>query len=130
MKKLLLVLAIVLITSIVNAASLVWDASTGNVNGYVVYYTLTENVDDPQEAWNSKKIEQGVMVENIRATLNLNAGSEYFFYVTAYNDAGQSGKSNTVTYVVPKYIPPEDSVLEQTIVIPGVVTIKVLVTNE
>ena len=66
MKKFLIVLLIVFTVSIVNAATLMWDASTGAVKGYTVYYALLENQNDPEEAWNTKTITEGTEIAEIK----------------------------------------------------------------
>ncbi len=54
----------------------------------------------------------------------MNVGSEYIFYLKGYNDAGQGGKSNTVTHLVPKFAPPKDALADQVLVVPGIATLK------
>jgi hypothetical protein len=41
--------------------------------------------------------------------LQMDYGVEYTIYIEAYNDAGPSGPSNTVTYTREPYVPPVDS---------------------
>lgn len=84
---------------------LVWDASTGIVNGYRVFYT------DGTNNW-SKDVGNTTSV-NID-DLYLDVGVEYSFEVRAYNAVGHSPPSNIVTYT--RYdlvIPPEKTALGQ-----------------
>lgn len=97
------------------APRLVWDASTGQVDGYKVYYTDGTN--------QYQKIV--TMPECPLADLNLEPGKSYTFWVTAYNTAGESGSSNTVAYDVAEYTPGPDVLPPVTIIIPGPVTITI-----
>jgi len=108
MKK-LLVLMLVLITSLASAATLKFDASTGDVTGYIVYYT------DGAETWSQ---DIGNITETNMSIFGLDPGTEYTFHVTAYNALGESGPSNTATYTRPVYAP-ETNPRPFTLVIPG-----------
>ena len=101
MKKLLLAFLLVLFTAIpALAASLVWDASTGQVDGYIVYFGPTSG-DHAQFHY-----DVGTPTTCDIDLLNLVPGTEYTFTVRAYNSAGESGDSNAVTYTRPAYSPP------------------------
>ena len=75
------------------SVSLAWDASPGpNVAGYRVYYgtssgSLSQNLD------------AGPVT--IATVPNLSNATTYFFAVTAYNTAGESQRSNVVSYTTP-----------------------------
>ena len=101
MKKLILAFLLVLfITVPAFAASLVWDASTGQVNGYIVYFGPTSG-DHAQYHYDN-----GTDTSCDMSNLNLVPGIDYTFTVRAWNTAGESGDSNSVTYTVPAYSPP------------------------
>ena len=101
MKKLLLALLFVLFMAVpAFAASLVWDASTGAVDGYIVYFGPTAG-DHAQFHY-----DVGTPTTCDLGLLNLVPGTSYTFTVRAYNTAGESGDSNAVTYTRPAYSPP------------------------
>lgn len=105
-RELLAVLAIVLMASVVSAADLKWDASTG-ADGYKIYYNS-----------NSKLVSE----TQIDITeLNLIPGIEYTMSVTAWNQMGESAPSNSVLYMLPSFTPGENP--SAVIHIPGPVTI-------
>jgi len=52
-------------------------------------------------------------------------GKTYSFYVTAFNDFGESDPSNTVGSTIPGFIPTENPKGEVVIIIPGPVTIQI-----
>ena len=69
--------------------SLQWDHDGVNVDGFKVYYT------------NRKGNYVYTIVGNVRtcslgSLVNLKPGYKYTFYVTAYNEQGESGPSNLV----------------------------------
>ena len=97
----LLVTAILLFAGQVMAESLEWDASIG-ADGYTAYFT------DGTKNYNYTIIGQ-VNTTASFDTLHIPYGIEITYYVTAYNEAGESGPSNTVTYTRGAYVPPEDS---------------------
>jgi len=96
---------------------LAWDGVT-EATGYTVYYDEVANT-----GFQYNKSVTGV--ECPLADLNLAPGKSYKFVVTAYNDAGQSGYSNQVTYDVPLYTPPTDNLPPKIIIIPGPITITI-----
>lgn len=103
MKKLLLALLIILFMAApAFAASLVWDASTGQVNGYIVYFGPTSG---DHAAFH---YENGIATSCDLVNLNLVPGVDYTFTVRAWNSAGESGDSNSVPYTLPAYSPPVD----------------------
>lgn len=76
------------------AQTLTWqNASKGNVVGYIVYFT--DDVTDPDKYQKIMIGEQNTSVAFDE--LNLQNGVDYEFYVTAYNEAGESPESNHVT---------------------------------
>ena len=82
------------------------------VNGYKVYY-------------NEYSKDVGPVVDVLLpGDLNLVPGLEYTFTVTAYNDADESGPSNSVTWTRPMFAP-SDNPAPVTLTIPGPVTITI-----
>ena len=75
-------------------ATLSWNASTGEVTGYRLYYSTTEG-----------SYIQNVDVGNVTSystdSLSLTEGTTYYFVVTAYNSAGESGYSNMILWTPP-----------------------------
>ncbi len=105
MKKIFLIVVLILVMAVsVNAATLKWDASTGEVDGYSIYFT--DGTDDfNYDAGNALE------VLNIVDTLNLHPGTTYTFTATAYNQMGESAESNSATYTTPDvYAPPGDNI--------------------
>jgi len=103
MKKLSLVLAVLILLFAVPAfgVTLAWDANTDSAIGYKVYYQQVGAVDDPYSY-----IVQGR--ENATYTIEscyFQPEQEYEFWVTAFNDADESGSSNIVLWTAPIFIP-------------------------
>lgn len=110
-KFLLAILAIILLPSLLLAADLKWDFPSDwtDITGYTVYFT------DGTEGFNksftkSEAVQDGVTVtyHNAEDKLNLQFNIQYSLYLAAYNDAGESGFSNTITYTRSAYVPPLD----------------------
>jgi len=114
MKRSLIVLFILVMASAVSAATLKWDASVGTVEGYIVNYGTVEG--EYPHIFNVGNV---TTLENMEAVLHLHPGVPYFLGVSAYNDSGESGLSNIVTYTRPAYVPPEDNLPPIVIEIPG-----------
>jgi predicted phage tail protein len=81
------------------AATLAWNASSGDVTGYRIYYgtaqaTLTQ----------SKNV--GNVTQYSLDTLPLTEKQTYYFVTRAYNAVGESGNSNMVSWTVPDYTAP------------------------
>ena len=87
-----------------DALTLEWDASTStDVDGYTVYYS---NDDDPTTVYIAN-------VDGTTLTLTLDdnlfvRGAGYTFTVRAWNENGESGSSNPVSYTIDAYTPPAD----------------------
>lgn len=79
--------------------TLVWDASSGEVQGYRVYYGVT------QGQYESNR-DVGGMTQCSLFNLPLQEGNTYYFVVKAYNTAGESDPSNEVQWTVPDTSPP------------------------
>jgi fibronectin type III domain protein len=91
---------LILICSIhLHAATLKWDASTGDVSGYTIYYGLSQ--DNYPFSENVGNVTQ-YSLDNF----SLSEGTTYYFVVRAYNDSGESENSTPVSYTVPS---PDDT---------------------
>ena len=80
-------------------ATLLWDASPGEVTGYRLYYgtsagSYIQNVD------------VGNVISYSTDSLPLTEDTLYYFVVTAYNSAGESGYSNEVSWAQDDTTPP------------------------
>jgi fibronectin type 3 domain-containing protein len=97
--------------------TLQWDACT-DAEGYNIYFT------DGTNSYNYNNGNQTSLAD-IETTLQLAFNVEYTFHVTSYNQAGESGPSNTVTFTRVGYAPPDDVLPGTTLVITGPVTITI-----
>jgi len=94
-KYFLITVFIIAIYSInVHAADLVWNASTGDVSGYRIYYGTSQGNYPFNE-------DVGDVTQYDLSNLSLSEGSTYYFVVRAYNASGESGNSNVTSYSVP-----------------------------
>jgi hypothetical protein len=73
---------------------LTWDTSSGQVDGYRIYYGTT------QGTYSSNK-DVGKVTEYSLANLSLQERKTYYFIARAYNSAGESGDSNWISWKVP-----------------------------
>jgi hypothetical protein len=81
------------------AATLVWDPNTDQVDGYKVYYgTSQSSLNDSLDVGNSTNcnLDQLPLSENV----------QYYFSVSAYNTAGESGKTSPLSYTPADSTPP------------------------
>ena len=85
--------------SLATAATLAWDASSGTVNGYKVYYGT--NASNP-----SKSIDVGNATQYNIDKLPLAENTQYYFCVSAYNTAGESDPCPPVAYTPADTTPP------------------------
>lgn len=117
MRKLLI--ALVLSLSFVFpvwAADLVWDLDQyhDQTTGFTVYYT--DNVEQYNFTFSREDAEvreASVALVDIEDRLNLQYGTTYDFTLTRYNDSGESGHSNTVTWGRGDgYVPPTNHLPE------------------
>lgn len=97
------------------AARIEWDASSGLVEGYVVYFS-----DGTENYTYHAGPELGV--DNIEDTLNLTPGVAYTFTVKAYNSYVFSDDSNSVEYTKPGIVIPND-VLPGDVDVPNATTV-------
>ncbi|MBC2696403.1 MAG: fibronectin type III domain-containing protein [Desulfobacteraceae bacterium] len=80
-------------------ATLSWTASTGEVTGYNLYYSESEGSY-------SLHVDVGNVISYSTDFLSLTVGTPYYFVVTAYNFAGESGYSNMVSLTPADTTPP------------------------
>jgi hypothetical protein len=102
MKKMLaaiLILAFALPLTAFAEPKLVWDPSTGEVNGYRIYYGLSTG------SYTSNR-DVGRVTEFPLANLPLQEKRTYYFTAKAYNAAGESAGSNEVSWTAPDKTPP------------------------
>jgi len=85
--------------STVPAATLVWDSSTGTVDGYTVYYGTSAT--NPSESVNVGNVTQYAI-----DSLPLSENVQYYFCVSAYNTAGESDPCAPVAYTPADTTPP------------------------
>jgi len=123
MKK-LIVLLILAMTVTLNADVLRWDASTGEVDGYSVYWgTETGVYPFHKDVGNVLEVgipnQDGALAEHFQ----LNPGT-WYFVVRAYNTIGESGDSNIADLSIAESEQPED-IFPVKLVVPGDVTITI-----
>ena len=83
MKSLFIFILLLIIPFSVSAASLVWDSSTGTVNGYRVYFNDMNNFSE----------ELGPDINAWTLPTDMIVGQEYLIGVSAFNQAGESSKA-------------------------------------
>jgi hypothetical protein len=72
-----------------------WDAATGDVQGYKIYYgTSLGNYIYSKDVGN--------VTQYPLANLPMTEGTTYYFVVRAYNNSGESEDSNEISYTVPQ----------------------------
>ena len=75
-------------------ATLSWDASAGEVTGYRLYYSASEG-----SYTRTQMVDIGNVIFYSTDSLSfLTKDTTYYFVVTAYNSAGESGYSNMVSW--------------------------------
>lgn len=85
--------------SIVSAATLVWDSSSGTVDGYKVYYGTSAS--NP-----SSSVNVGNVTQYSIDALPLSENVQYFLSVSAFNTAGESAPCAPVAYSPADTTPP------------------------
>ena len=107
MKRLMQLMAIgimLLCTTLAQAGdpTLHWDASTGNVEGYRIYFSATiGDYDNMEDVGNVTQFPLSGL------TILQDPGTTRHFIVRAYNETGESGNSNNVTFYWPIPLPGE-----------------------
>ena len=103
--KMLLLFFIVffIMISVVSAATLVWDQSSGTVDGYKVYYGTSST--NP-----SNNIDVGDTTQYDIDALSLSENTQYYFCVSAYNTAGESAPCAPVAFTPADTTPPSPPV--------------------
>ena len=92
-------LAIVLLPGLGETASLVWDASSGTVTGYNVYYGTS-----PDDQSNYRDV--GNTTQYDLNHLPLSEGVTYYLSISAYNAAGESLPCTPVVFTPGDNTPP------------------------
>jgi len=93
MKKLIIALAILAMATMANAWTLNWTGSTSAEGYYFFWKPLTDTT--------FTKIDVGPTLGYDFAPLNLVTGTRYEFYVTAYNNGGESDESDHWRWTMP-----------------------------
>jgi hypothetical protein len=80
-----------------SSATLAWKAVTGTISGYKIYVRDTPH-NTPDGSY-----KRTITVGTVSSTIvnSLPVGKTYYFAVTAYNSAGESGLSNVVSKAIP-----------------------------
>ena len=81
------------------AEILVWDPSTGTVDGYRIHYGTSQNNFD-------NSVDVGNVTEYSLDSLSLAENVTYYYVVTAFNEAGDSDRSNVVSFTPGDTTPP------------------------
>lgn len=103
-KALIMVLiAVFSMISVSSGATLVWDASSGTVDGYNVYYGTS--AANPSESVNI-----GNTTQYSIDSLPLSENVQYYFSISAYNTAGESDRCAPVAYTPADTTPPQPPV--------------------
>lgn len=82
------------------AGTLAWDAGSGVVQGYRIYYGTTSGGPYPSSAT------AGTATSYALKNLPLQEKSTYYLVVRAYNQAGESANSNQISYTATDTTPP------------------------
>lgn len=85
------------------AATLVWDASSGTVEGYTVHYGTS--LGNP-----TNSLDVGNTTQYNIDSLPLSENTQYYFCVSAYNSAGESDPCAPVAYTPADTTPPQPPV--------------------
>ena len=80
-------------------ATLLWDASPGEVAGYRLYYGTSAGSY-------AQNVDVGNVISYSTDSLPLTENTLYYFVVIAYNSAGESGYSNEVSWTKDDTTPP------------------------
>ena len=97
--KFLIIIISLSISVSASAAQLKWDASSGKVDGYKVYYGT-----NPSTPSNSINVGNATQYDIDKLALSENV--QYYFCVSAYNVAGESPPCAPVAYTFKDSTPP------------------------
>lgn len=102
-RNFILLLCFLAVVSVPAAAvaesALEWDPSSGDVNGYMVYYgTSPGNYPEKKDAGNSTRFSL--------ANFAVQDATTYYFVVRAYNEFGESPSSNEISWTSGDSTPP------------------------
>ena len=81
------------------AATLQWNASSGTVDGYKVYYGTSSSAP-------SSSVTVGNVTQYKIDSLPLSENTQYYFCVSAFNSAGESAMCAPVAYTPADSTPP------------------------
>jgi hypothetical protein len=112
MKKLLFFISLVMAAVLflicqAEAKDCSWGPSTGGPEGYKIYSTDSDNVTMGKVLMPAEYEENATAIyyRDFDEKLNLVAGETYTMWVTAWNQYGESGPSNTIEYTREEYTP-------------------------
>jgi len=94
-----LILLLLPVSQVFAGPTLAWNASTGDVTGYRIYYGTVLG------SYNQNK-NVGNVTQYALDSLPLTEKQTYYFVTRAYNASGESGNSNAVSWTVPDYTAP------------------------
>ena len=80
------------------AATLVWDASSGTVDGYIVYYGTSWSNASSVDVGNTTQFN----IDRLPLTENMQ-----YFAISAYNSAGESDPCDPIAYTPSDTTPPQ-----------------------
>lgn len=110
MKRLILLFCFMFLPLIGLGETIKWNPSSGDVDGYTLYWWADEGDTfcTSGEKCMISVPEDVVEIADMESILGLLYGVEYKFVVRGYNERGESGDSNIVSYVLDPYRPPLD----------------------
>lgn len=85
--------------TLASAATLVWNSSSGTVDGYKVHYGTSSS--NP-----SNSVDVGDTTQYSLESLPLSENTQYFFCISAYNTAGESAPCSPVAFTPADTTPP------------------------
>jgi hypothetical protein len=97
--SLILTLTVLISMKSVYAKDLIWEASSGDVAGYKIFYGTSVNDY-------SSVIDVGNTLQYSLDSIPLAEGKTYYFIVKAYNSKGESAESNSISYTLGDATPP------------------------
>ena len=95
----LVAMTLLLIPAAGMAGTLIWSASSGQVDGYKVHWSITEN-----SLFNDRDVGNTTQYDLVK--LPLSEGTTYFLSVSAYNSVGESPPCEPVVFTPGDNTPP------------------------